>query len=93
MIQVPVCGIGGEHIQLSVHLQAETVVSHNNKGSEGSGKTEYITAQNDLAQSAALADGADKERHSHTPYHPVGPVENGPGLREGRGPEGIGPGG
>ena len=76
-----------------MHLQTESVVPHNNKGSEGSGKTEYIAAQDDLAQRAALADGADEERNSHAPYHPVGPVENGPGLREGGGPEGIRPGG
>ena len=83
MIQVPVCGIGGEHIQLSVHLQAETVVPHNNERSKGSGEAKYIAAQDDLAKGTAFADGADEERNSYTPDHPVSPVENSPGLREG----------
>ena len=75
-----------------MHLKGQPVISKNDKRSKGAGQSEEISAQNGLPYSASLADAADKKRSRHAPYHPVGPVKNGPVLEEGGGAQGVGSG-
>ena len=76
-----------------MHLQSQSVVPQDDEGGEGAGQAPEVAAKDRLPDGAPLTDGADEKRRSHTPYHPVGPVEDGHCLGEGGGSQGIGPGG
>ena len=93
LIEVARGFIQGDGVEFPVHLQAEAVVAQNDEGHHRGTDAEEIGTHDHLPHRPAAADVAHKERRRHTPDHPVGPVEDRPVLREGRGPQGVGPGG
>ena len=76
-----------------MHLQPHSIIAENDEGGKGSSQTKGISSQYNLANSSPPADRANEKRSCYTPYNPVGPVKDGPVLREGAGAQGICPGG
>ena len=65
-------------------LQTHAVVTEDHESDPASGDTPGIAFHDDLAERPAAADLRNEERRAHGPAEPVGPVEDGPVLREQR---------
>ena len=92
-VHITVFQILGDKIRLAGHLQSHRVVAQHNEAGQRRANAEHIAAQNRLAYRSATGDTANKERRSHTPNHPVGPVINRPVLGEVGGTQWVGKGG
>lgn len=73
---------------LPCHLLIETETLEGDEGGVGACQPAGESAQHSLADGAPLADLGDEKRRRHEPGDPVGPVVDGPVLREAVAPGG-----